>query len=472
MFHMLGPTIVARKMAKTSAGNASQASVTRMITWSTQRPTYPDRIPIAVPIPPATSVPISPTISDTRVPWMRRLRTSRLWKSVPSNVVVRPPSIQKGGSKTFAPFTGSVGSCGAMRSAKIATSIRPPRMTTGTSGASRAALMTAPSLLPARPRATAVRVVIVAIDHLPREPDSRVDEGVEDVHDQVDHDDHEAGHDHDALHERKVPLEDALVEQAADARPREDHLDDDGGVDHHDHVDAGQCEDRDERVLERVHGDDHDVRKSLEPGELDVLAAQDLEHARAGQPEHRRGEVPPERERGHDDVPPVTGAGGRQPAEPHGEHEDQHEPEPEAGDRQAEQGDALGDVVPPRVHLDRRDDAGRNADEQGDEGRGETESQRVGQPLEVQLADREPVVEGLAELSLEGVLHEGGVLHGPRAVESPLVTDPVEILGAGAGFGHQRYRVAREPDDDEDRPAQDAERDEAVQNAPDDELTH
>ena len=38
MFHMLGPTIVARKIANTMAGNASQASVTRMMTWSTQPP--------------------------------------------------------------------------------------------------------------------------------------------------------------------------------------------------------------------------------------------------------------------------------------------------------------------------------------------------------------------------------------------------------------------------------------------------
>jgi hypothetical protein len=38
MFHMLGPTIVARKMAKTKLGRASHASVIRMITWSTQPP--------------------------------------------------------------------------------------------------------------------------------------------------------------------------------------------------------------------------------------------------------------------------------------------------------------------------------------------------------------------------------------------------------------------------------------------------
>src|SRR2546427_2343944 len=280
---------------------------------------------------------------------------SRPWNSVPSSVVARPPSIQTGGSNTFAPCTGSVGSCGAMRSAKIATSMRPPRMTMAACGASRTALITDLSL-PAAARSEASRVfagIVAIVTYLvsrtlgslmswflgsSREPDSRVDKGVEDVHDQVDPDDHEARHDHDALHEGKVPVEDALVERAADARPGEDHLDDDGGVDHHHHVDARQREDRDERVLERVHGDDHDVRQTLEPRELDVLAAQDLEHARAGQPQHRGSEIPPERERRHDDVPPVTGPGGRQPSQPDGEHEDQ-------------QRDSLREGVPPGVHL-------------------------------------------------------------------------------------------------------------------------
>src|SRR5712692_11056835 len=158
-------------------------------------------MPIAVPMLPATTVPIRPTTSDTRAPKMRRLRTSRPWKSVPSRVAVLPPSIQNGGSKMFAPFTGSVGSYGAMRSAKIATRVRPTRITTATSGASRRVLTTCLSPPAIRPLAGDVRAVIVAIVHLPREPDSRVDEGVQDVHDEIDPDDHEAGHDHHALHE-------------------------------------------------------------------------------------------------------------------------------------------------------------------------------------------------------------------------------------------------------------------------------
>ena len=38
MFSSLGPTMAARKMAKVSAGRASQVSVMRMITWSAQPP--------------------------------------------------------------------------------------------------------------------------------------------------------------------------------------------------------------------------------------------------------------------------------------------------------------------------------------------------------------------------------------------------------------------------------------------------
>ena len=38
MFISLGPTMAARKIAKVSAGRASQVSVRRMMTWSTQPP--------------------------------------------------------------------------------------------------------------------------------------------------------------------------------------------------------------------------------------------------------------------------------------------------------------------------------------------------------------------------------------------------------------------------------------------------
>src|SRR5262249_7325435 len=173
---------------------------------------------------------------------------SRPWKSVPSGVARLPPSIQNGGLNISASFTGRVGSYGAMRSASSATRTSPPRMTSGVSGASRADLTSAPSL-PGLVRPTANRgsagIVAIATYLISRsfgssrEPDSRVDERVENVHDEIDRDDHEAGHDHHTLHQREVALEDALVQEPADAGPGEDDLDDDGSIDHHHHVDAG-----------------------------------------------------------------------------------------------------------------------------------------------------------------------------------------------------------------------------------------
>src|SRR2546428_13118620 len=190
---------------------------------------------------------------------------SRPWKSVPSSVVARPPSIQNGGSNPFAPCTGSIGSCGAMRSAKTATSMRPPRMTMAACGASRSVLITDLSL-PAAVRSEASRVcagIVAIVTYLDssREPDSRVDEGVENVYDQVDPHDHEAGHDHDALHQREVPLEDALVEEAPDPGPHQHHLDDDSDCNHHDQDDPGQREDREQHVHEHVHGDNQHARQ-------------------------------------------------------------------------------------------------------------------------------------------------------------------------------------------------------------------
>ena len=67
-------------------------------------------MPSIVPMPPATIVPVTPTISETRAPKIKRLNTSRPWKSVPSRACGLAPAIQKGGSNILAPGIGSVGS--------------------------------------------------------------------------------------------------------------------------------------------------------------------------------------------------------------------------------------------------------------------------------------------------------------------------------------------------------------------------
>ena len=102
----------------------------------------------------------------------------------------------------------------------------------------------------------------------------------------------------------------------------------------------------------------------------------------------------------------------------------------------------------------------RDADEERDQRGRQRQLQRIGQALEIERADRHLVVEGLAEFAGEDVLHEGGVLHRPGAVEPPFGADAVEILGARAGLGQQGHRVAGQPDHHEDRQAEDEQRDE------------
>src|SRR5690242_18086364 len=123
-----------------------------------------------------------------------------------------------------------------MKSANTAASTNGTRMSSGRSGNSRTQRR---ARLGARTSITC-GAVVVAMASLSGEPDAWVDVGVEDVDQQVHEHDHDAGEHDNALHKREIALEDALEQQPADAGPGEYHLDDDGGVHHHDQVDARQ----------------------------------------------------------------------------------------------------------------------------------------------------------------------------------------------------------------------------------------
>src|SRR5258705_12880731 len=201
-----------------------------------------------------------------------------------------------------------------MKSANTAASTNGTRMRSGRSGNSRTHRRT---WLGAWTSITGGAVVI-DMASLSGQPDAWVDVGVEDVDQKVHEYDHDASEHNDALYEREIALEDALVEQPPDAGPGEDHLDDDGGVHHHDQVDTDQRQYRHQRILEAVLGDDDIARQALQARELDVFAAHDLEHARASEAQQRGGEVPAERQGRHDEIAPVVLASCGQPLQPYG----------------------------------------------------------------------------------------------------------------------------------------------------------
>src|SRR5262245_16946176 len=104
------------------------------------------------------------------------------------------------------------GSCGAMKSARMATRVTNMMMRIGISA-------TASIRIEARREgqvwgSVAVRLAFIA--------DPRVDDGVEHVHDQVDDDDHGSAEEHGGLHHGEIAEGDAFIEETPHARPCED----------------------------------------------------------------------------------------------------------------------------------------------------------------------------------------------------------------------------------------------------------
>src|SRR6516165_830950 len=123
-----------------------------------------------------------------------------------------------------------------MKLANTAIRMNGTRIVSGTSGNSRAKPNQRPPTLAnscgVTTAAGARLCSMSTMSHLFGQANARVDVGVEDVDDQIDRDDHDAGQQHDPLHQREIALKDSLIEQPADPRPGKDHLDDHACVDH------------------------------------------------------------------------------------------------------------------------------------------------------------------------------------------------------------------------------------------------
>src|SRR6516162_9105644 len=154
-----------------------------------------------------------------------------------------------------------------MTLARTAISTNGTRIMSGTSGSERSVLSHRRRLSPNRGCAIASEEApvssIVAMAHLFNQPDAGIDPGIEKVDQQVNEDDHDPGLHDDPLDQWEIALKYPLVEKPPNAGPGKDHLDDDCRVDHHDQVDPGQCQYRDQRVFERMHRDDDVTRQSL-----------------------------------------------------------------------------------------------------------------------------------------------------------------------------------------------------------------
>src|SRR5437867_9110544 len=182
---------------------------------------------MGAPRPSAIETEMRPTTSEILAPCSTRLATSRPNWSLPR----RYPD-----PGAWSAVRGAVliGSLGLSQGAPMASSARTPRIT-------RPA--TAPRWRISRrgPSANA---------------DPRVDEGVRDVDEDVDHHVRRRHEQHGALHERKVLGEDSADDQPPQSRAAEHGLDDDGAGQEIPELQAEDRDDRAQRVLQRV-ADDH-----------------------------------------------------------------------------------------------------------------------------------------------------------------------------------------------------------------------
>ena len=200
------------------------------------------------------------------------------------------------------------------------------------------------------------------------------------------------------------------------------------------------------------------MREPLGPRGPDVVLLEHLEHAGAADARDQRRLVEAEREGGQHHVAHrahgvrehrnVTR--GRQPAQAHGEEVDEVEAQPEAGDADAEQRDQHEPAVPGGAPVGCRDRAGRHADGDRDQQRGEHQHERGLRPLPERLAHGAVEEVGLAEIAAEdaGVEADELLVDGP--VEAEALSRRLDLRGRGVGAQHHADRVTRDQVDEQE----------------------
>src|SRR5262249_54239493 len=189
---------------------------------------------------------------------------------------------------------------------------------------------------------------------------------------------------------------------------------------------ADHGDDGDERVPEGVAPDDLAAGHALGPGRPHVVLAERLEEARPREA-HEGGHLDEgERQRGQHGVaeplaevalPAVLAEPGRwQQPERFGEEENQHDPQPEAREGDAEERDGGGEAVPDAVAPNRGEDPERNGNGEGEAERAAGELERRAEAVPDERRDEVARLERAAGIPPERGPGPGPLLEGGGAV--------------------------------------------------------
>ena len=242
-------------------------------------------------------------------------------------------------------------------------------------------------------------------------------------------------HHHDELDHRDVPVIDRVHQPLADAGEVE-HV-----LDHHhparqveevqaDHLDRGG-----DRVRQRVHQDDPPFRDALQPGHLDIVGLQRLDHGGAHHPEDVRDDHDHQRRDRQDEqlrLAPRVGArrqqrDRRQQVRDHGgEQDDQGDRDDELGQRGHRQRGDRADVIEPAVLAQRGDGPQGHPEDRADHAGDQDEHRRVDEPGLDQPPHRLAVRERGAQPAGEQPGQPGPVLRHQALVQVQLALERVQ----------------------------------------------
>src|SRR2546425_9633301 len=212
-----------------------------------------------------TATAAKPISNETREPKITRDSTSRPRWSVPSGYA-RPSAASIVGGLSLSRSDWRSGSCGASTGAAAATTNSAPTNASASS-----------AIHGRRRRGVSSTGT-----------ETGIEDAIEHVDQEVDDDERRGGQEHRALHDRIVAVVDRLDRQPADPRPREDGLRHDRAGEKLTELEAGDRDDRQRGVAQRVLADHERLRHALRARRAHEVGAQHLEHRGAREPRDRR----------------------------------------------------------------------------------------------------------------------------------------------------------------------------------------
>jgi hypothetical protein len=150
------------------------------------------------------------------------------------------------------------------------------------------------------------------------------------------------------------------------------------------------------------------------------------------------------------DVPiAIPGDGEETKIDTHGH--DQHDPQPEAGDRLTKKIEGHANQIKEAVPLDGGEDANRDGKDESPKQSKKEEATRCRDPLDNETEGRLFIPDRFPEIALEGSFQKEKVLDWDGSIQPQFFPDGGAVCLRGIGANHDAHRISCEARDDKDR---------------------